>query len=117
MSVFMTAYRRRTASFDVTITEADGTAVVLTVGDAIRLKIGRAGSVPLLDLTSDAPSANGSTLTAANPTRLYLTQADATASPGVYDVEVSVVDASDGKIKHADSGVFALHETPLGGVD
>lgn len=117
MSVFITAYRRRTAVFDITVTEADGTAVVLVTGDAVRLKIGRAGAVPLLDLTSDAASANGSTLTAANPTRLYLAQGDATAAPGVYDVEVAIVDASDGRIKHADSGVFALHETPLGGVD
>lgn len=117
MSVFMTAYRRRTGVFDITITEADGSLVELVAGDKIRVKIGRSGAVPLLDLSSDAPSANGSTLTAANPTRLYLTGDDATAYPGVYDAEVSVVDASDGKIKHADTGVFVLHETPLGGLD
>lgn len=117
MGIFISHFRRRTGTYDLTIANAAGAEVVIAAGDAIRLKIGRAGSVPLLDLTSDAPSANGSTLTAANPSRLYLTQTDATLAPGVYDLELTVVDASDARIKHADSGVFALHETPLGGVD
>jgi len=96
--------------------DVNGDAVTIASGDAVRVKIGRNGETPILDLSSAAASANGSTLTAANPATLYLVQGDATATPGAYDLEAAVVDASESKIKHAETGVFVLHETPLGGV-
>ena len=116
MSIFISHYRRRTAAYEITITDADGVAVTFAAGDKVRVKIGRNGETPLLDLSSAAASANGSTLTAANPTQLYLAQGDAAATAGVYDIEASIVDSSDSKIKHAETGVFVLHDTPLGGV-
>lgn len=116
--MFITAYRGRTKLCDITITDEDGDNVSISGSDAIRVKIGNGKDTPLLDLDTVAATANGSSLTLANPTRLRLDQSDLSGIPaGVYDIEVSVVDNSDSqKIKHAESGTFALHDTPGGDV-
>lgn len=118
MSMFLTAYRNRTCSWTITITDAAGANVVLEVTDSLRLKIGRAGESPLLDLKSGVASTNGSTLSAANPTTFVLDQDDAQSlQPGAYDVEINVVDDSDGdRIKHATVGVLAIHPSQAGSI-
>lgn len=117
MAIFINAYMRRATSESITLYSASGAVVPVSDPDNVRIKIGRSGEAPLLDITSDA---GNSRCTDANPTVLTLSQADLVAEtikPGVYDVEVSVVDATDSsKIKHAESGVFSLHDTPLGGL-
>lgn len=115
MTISITHYKQRTCAYDITLTDSSGDAVTLSGGDKIRLKIWRENdATPLLDLVSGTPSSNNSSVTAANPTRFTLTQDDAVWTPGLYTIEVAIVDASDGLIRHADSGVFVLHKTPGG---
>lgn len=118
MSVLLTLYKNRTTRETITVTDADGDNVDFESGDTFRVKIGRTGAAPLLDLDSDAASANGSTVQAANPSIVVLDQDDVeTLSAGVYDCEVSIVDASDGnRIKHADKGVCVVHGTQAGSI-
>lgn len=117
--MLLTAYRGRWKCFTLTVTDANGANVVFAAGDVIRVKIGRSrGDVPVLDMDSAAASANGSTLTAANPTTFNLVPADATLfTAGSYDIEVAIVDDTDSDyIKHAITGVFVVHDTQLGDV-
>ena len=117
MTLFLQAYQRRTCQLNVTVNGADGTPEIFAAGDVFRVKIGSAGQSPVLDLDSVTPTDSGSSLTAANPSRLYLHQDDLVFPPGAYDMEVSIVDDSDGDtIKHAEKGVFVLHPTELGDV-
>lgn len=117
MSIVITHYKRRTCDYDITITDANGDAVTLAAGDKVRIKVWRQGaSTLILDLVSGTPTANGSACTAANPTRLTIDQGDAVWTAGIYEIEAAVVDASNTKTKHADTGVFVLHDTPGGDV-
>ena len=115
--MFVTAFKKRNCYETITINDANGIAVVLAATDQIRIKVGRAGKAPILDLDSIAASGNGSTVARANPCTVRFDQNDLNFSPGTYDIEASVVDDSDGDaIKHADKGVLVLHNTQLGDV-
>lgn len=117
MALSLSVYKNRTSVFSLTVNGADGNPETFAIGDNFRVKIGRSGETPLLDLTSDSPSSNGSSLTAANPTIMTLDQGDLNLlTPGVYDVEAAIVDATTGKIKHAEEGVIVVHTTQLGGI-
>ena len=116
MSILITAYRKRTCSFTVTVNDANGDVVVFS-GDVMRIKIGRKGSTPILDLDSVAASANGSTVSAANPTTVRLDQDDLDITPGILDFEGGIVDDQDSDaFKHAEDGVIAIHETMTGDI-
>lgn len=116
--MLLTAHRGRWTCYTLTVKDSDDANVVFASGDVMRVKIGRAGETPILDMDSAADSANGSSLTAANPTTFKLVGADATLfTAGSYDIEVAIVDDSDGdNIKHAITGVFVVHETQTGDV-
>lgn len=117
--LMVTADRRRKSIHQITIGEADGDDVTVAANDNVRIKIGRAGDLtPILEIESDAATANGSVCTAANPTELTLFGADLTAPAGIYDIEVAIVDTSEGdKIKKAERGIFVLRESMGGDVD
>lgn len=110
--------KRRDCAITITITETDGSAYEWIASDAIRVKIGKAGKVPLLDLTSAEDTAAGSGISQANPTTVVIRAADTANFPiGVLDMEVLVVDDSDqDKVKHAEFHEVAILDTPLGGV-
>lgn len=112
------AYKGRHLIEDISIYDADGGLVTISAGDVVRIKIGRIGADPELDLDSAAASANGSTTTRANPTRLTISQNDlADLTPGTRSIEVSIVDYNEGQIiKHAETGVFSVIGTPNGDV-
>ena len=116
MGINITHYKNSTCEYDLTATDADGDTVTLGAGDQMRLKIWRQqDGKRMLDLLSGTPSDNGSTLSSANPTRFRLDQSDANWTPGVYDIELMIVDVSDSsKIRHVDGGVFNLHDTAGG---
>lgn len=118
MTIDITHYRHRTCEWDLTVSDADGDAVTLYSGDKVRLKIWRQQDRKLmLDLISGTPTTNGSSVTAANPTRFKLVQTDVDWTPGVYDLEVLITDASDSDlVRHADGGVFVLNDTPGGSI-
>ena len=85
----------------------------------MRLKIGAAPSAPILDVTNVAPPTESTFLTPRdNPATLVLDQDDTLAMmPGIYDLEVGLVDDSDDDaLLHASKGVFVLLDTQLGEV-
>lgn len=115
--LYITAHKGRSTRFAATLTDNNGDVAAIGSSDAIRLKIGKAGETPALDLSTAAATANGSSMTLANPTTILLAQGDMAAlSPGVYDAEMAVVDDSDeDRIKHVQRGMFVLHNTQGGG--
>lgn len=119
MSITITAYKGRSSEHLVTVTDVNGTVSPFAPTDLMRLKIGNAGAIPLLDLNNIVPATATSFLSPRdNPATLTLHQDDLTAlTPGIYDLEAAIVDDSDlDKIKHASKGVFVLLDTQLGDV-
>lgn len=113
-------WMRRRCEFDVTLVDANGSNAVLGAGDQVRVKIGRAGETPLLEFISGTPSANGSSATAANPSRIVITAtdlADPPFRPGAWDLEINIIDVSlSNAILHVETGFLNLNETELGAV-
>lgn len=116
MALFSTIYQQRTADEVVTFYDADGNEIAMAGSDKVRIKIGIPGRTPVLDIVSGTPTANGSTASAANPSDVHFDQSDTNTTPGVYEIEASIVDGGTGKIKHAESGVLQIIETQDGGV-
>jgi len=114
----ITAYAGRYRRFTVTITDENGATVAFQAGDVVRVKIGRPGRAPLLDLDSVAASSNGSTVSAANPATVKIRAADLVAGvikPGAYTFEVLLVDANDSEQpKAAINGTFHVLPSPGG---
>ncbi len=116
--LFVTAFKNRTSRERITILNADGTAAAFAINDKVRVKIGKSGQTPILDIVSGTNLAGGSYVTKANPCILELVQGDlSTIPPGIYDVEACVVDSVDhSRIKCAEQGIFVLHNSQAGGV-
>jgi hypothetical protein len=113
MGLFIGLTKNRTERLTITAKDADGVAVTFDSGDVFNLAIGRAGSTPLLHLRSDSsPNANGSTVSAANPSTVVVSEGDLESIyPGIYDCSVWIVDASDSsRRKHAEKGVVHVKE-------
>lgn len=114
-----------TSDFTVNLYQPDGsTQADLVTGDTVRVKIGRGnGATPALSLTSDADTANGSSVTFTSGTdaaQVRIAQVDTAGIwPGAYDMEVSVVDNADTKVngaspvKYVDTGT--IHVMPSSG--
>lgn len=121
MSLYITAYVNRTTTERITISGRDANNVVTqpSVGDSdqVRVKIGRGDAVSK-DIVSGTELTNGTTVTRANPCTLTIVGTDfANMTPGVYDIEVAIVDHADSdRTKHADEGVFVLIGTQSGGL-
>ena len=110
----LVADRLRFNQWTITIGEADGDDASVAANDIVRAKIGRLGDTPLLEVESDAATANGSTITAANPTTLSIKKADMDIHAGIYEIEVSIYDTSEGQIKKAERGIFQVRDSMLG---
>lgn len=120
MSIHITAYQSRATTETITLRDADGVAITLLSADRIRIKVGRAGKTPILDILGGTPMSGGTTINNANPATLKLYAADLgnqAIKPGVYEIEAMVIDTADSnRLKHAESGVFTLIGTQLGNV-
>lgn len=118
MSISQVLFRRRTAAFEVTIYNEAGTIVPFDAAvDKFRVKIGRAGSTPILDLVSGTTTASGSTVAAANPSGIKIDQSDINVTPGIYDIEAAIVDNSDAdRIKIGDKGIVLIVDTANGDI-
>ncbi len=125
MSFELKCHANRTQDFTIALFENDGsTALVLAGTDVVRVKVGRAGDTPELDLDSVAATANGSLITidTLNPASvtLRLGQGDTTGLKGIYDVEVLVVDDSEtapaDAIKAAEYGSLSVIVSQAGDV-
>lgn len=119
MSISFELHRGRKVTHTFTMKDSADTNVTVADTDVVRVKIGRQGSTPILDLGSDAASGNGTTVQRANPFEVAFAAADVTLlKAGVYDVEILVVDDSESgdPPKHAEHGVCTVHETMGGDV-
>ena len=117
----VTAYKRRTSDEEISFWANAAQTVLATIdgaADKVRVKVGRPGETPLLDIVSGTPLGGGSSVTATNPATVRFHQTDLAAlTPAIYEIAASIVDASDsGVIKHAYSGTFNLLDTQTGGV-
>ena len=110
----LVADRLRFNQFSITIGEADGDDAVVAASDIVRVKIGRLGDTPLLEVQSDVATANGSVTTAANPTVLSIEGPDLPFKAGIYEVEASIWDTNEGRLKKVERGVFQLRDS-MGG--
>lgn len=116
------AWKGRTRDFEVSLVEADGTtAFTLSGDDTVRVKIGKTGSEPILDLdsTTDESGYSGISFTPGDSTATVRLGTDTDSmTPGAYNIEVMVVDNSDDAppdaVKHAQSGIFYLFGTLSG---
>lgn len=95
--------------------DAEGEPLAIDSSNVLVLKIGKDGQLPLLDICSQEPTANGSTVTNSNPAILRLDQDDLLFAPGIYDLEVSIHDDETGAVRTTIAkGTFSLFETQLG---
>jgi len=113
--LYVVADKSRFNKFSITLYEPDGTESFIRADDIVRVKVGRVGDGLLLEVASNAATANGSTTTAANPTVLSMEAADVAFPAGVYDVEVDVWDIIELRFKKAERGIFVLRDSMLGG--
>jgi hypothetical protein len=120
VGINITAYNGGRTTHEIEFTDADGEAVAIGSNN-VRIKIGRAGATPILDIRDGTDLGGGGNVTRANPAVLTLYRDDISASiikPGVYDIEAYIVDATDdNKIVHAESGVFKLIDGMRGATD
>lgn len=106
---------------DLTIQDSAGSTITPGANDVVRVKIGRRGSAPILDLDSAAASDNGSTFAKNSPTsgksRLTIAAADmALLEPGVYSFEFGLYDNAAGGMKHVDHQVMVVQGVMAGDV-
>jgi len=109
------AYRRRDSQYQIKLLDVEGEPITIHPTNVIRLKIGKDGAVPHLDIVSTEATANGSSVTGANPMTLKLDKDDLRMTAGVYDIEIIVLDSGSAEIvTEMKKGVFMLFETQLG---
>lgn len=116
--MIIVGYKRRSIVKVLTLKDSTGATATLGSGDKVRVKIGRNNETPIIDMTSDSATGNGSSVTATNPSTLSIKAADLTnVSVGAYDLEVAIVDASQSNAcKSVEHGSFILRDTQTGGV-
>ena len=112
------AQKNRKLIRDVSIEDADGNTITVVAADTVQLKIGRSGKLPSLNVSSDAPTANGSQIELNHTPgthRVSIAAADMDLlEPGVYSFELSLVDsADDDAVKHVDYQVMVVQATQL----
>lgn len=100
MSLNLTIYRKRKCTRTLTVTEASGVASVIEGSDTVIARIGR-GATTLLTISSAAATANGSSLTAENPSTLVLAADDVDLPGGLYDLDLLVKDSSESNAEKA----------------
>ena len=111
MALYLTADRGRFNEWEITIGDAAGGNAVIAANDIVYAKIGRTGDELLFEVGSDADTANGSSITAENPTTLGIAEDDIDFPSGIYDIEVCIMDTSEQRMKKAERGVFVLRDS------
>ena len=125
MSFEEVAVRNRTFDYAGTLYESDGTTEIsLAATDVIRVKVWRRNaSTPDIEI-DDSATGNGSVTTFTAGTGDYtlrIAQGDTSGLlPGVYGIEIAVVDDSEtapaNAIKHVEQGLLHITEAPAGDV-
>lgn len=106
-------YQNRGKTVDFTIDDADGNAITPGMNDKLRVIVGRLGESAQLSFTSDAATANGSSITKGETNRLRLDASDlALIDPGTYTLIVDYYDNADAQEwKTVSRQVLVLEET------
>lgn len=105
-------YQNRTVVKDITIQDSDDATITPSSADKIRATILRLGVSAVLTVTSDAPTANGSSFTKGASNRLTVDADDAAAiDPGTYTLLIDFYDGSTGEWKNVDRQVVNVEET------
>ena len=93
------AYQDRGSTRDIVLTNSAGSTITVGPNDKLRAIIGREGETPKLTVTSDTPTANGSSFTPNSPTsgtnRLRLDASDLDFEPGTYTLQIDLFDTAD----------------------
>ena len=117
MSLIQT-YQDRGLTKNITILDANSDAITPGANDKVRVIIGREGHLgaDLVDaqlvVTSDTPTANGSSITKGATNVLRLDASDLSFPPGVYTMFVDYFDNADAQEwKNVDRQVFHLETT------
>ncbi len=106
------AYQNRGLTRDIVINDANGDPIVPSGSDTIRAIIGREGQTPKLTVTSEAPTANGSSFTIGSPNRLRLDASDLDFEAGTYTLFIDLLDAADAsEWKNVQREIFSLELT------
>lgn len=116
------AYKSRGVTKDITITTAGGAVITPGANDKLRVVIGREGKLGVdfadaeLVVTSDAATANGSSITKNYPSetknRLRLDASDLNFEAGTYTLFVEYFDNADAQEwKNVSRQVFNLQDT------
>lgn len=105
------AYRNRGITRGMVLHDSGGRTVVPSEGDALRVTIGRDGSPPKLIVSSEEPTANGSTILLGETSLLRLDASDLTFDAGVYTLTLDYFDSADSREwKCVDRQVFVLED-------
>ena len=105
-------YQSRGMSKDIQIQDAAGNVIMPSASDKIRATIGRLGETAKLIVSSDTPSANGSTFTKGALNRLVLKAADLAAiEPGTYTLSIDFYCNVDAAWKNVDRQVAFVEKT------
>jgi hypothetical protein len=113
----ITAFKQHHTRYALSILDANAALIPIDTSNVVRVKIGKDNQIPILDINSTAATANGSSVTNVNPLILVIDQDDVTFTPGIYDMELLVMDDATGdSITHIAHGIFVLQATQLGAI-
>lgn len=105
-------YKSRGCTKDLTILDADSESITPGMHDKVRVMIGREGQTPELTITSDAATANGSSITKGDPCRLRIDASDLSFPAGAYSFIFDYFDNADAQEwKNISRQVFVLEDT------
>lgn len=111
-------YQSRAITKDLTIKSGAGVTINPGDNDIIKFRVGREGTLdtePVLLVTSEAATGNGSTFTKNSPStglnRLVLKEEDLAFAPGVYTASIELYDNADSALKNVSRQVFNLERT------
>ena len=106
-------FQNRGKTIDFTLDDTDGNTVTPGMNDKLQITIGRLGETAKLTFTSDAATANGSSVTKGASNRLRLDASDlALIDPGTYTLMVDYYDNADAQEwKTVSRQVFVLEDT------
>jgi hypothetical protein len=108
-------YKRRTGRALISVVDSSGNKIRIFDTNHIRVKIGRSGLRPILDLNDEVATSNGSYVTNENPILLHIDSADLVFPAGIYDIQVSVLDNLDAEnMSFLSRGRFILHNSVSG---
>lgn len=113
------AYKNRGITKDIQILNGAGNVIVPGIADVIRIVIGYEGSLdtdPILIVTSQSPTSNGSSFSKNTPAsgtnRLRLDANDLNFEAGVYTLSVELLDNADAvDLKEVSRQVLVLADT------